>query len=68
MAEETYLKQLTMSLRDERQRWLLSMTIDELERETYWKTRQDILRIVKRKIDEGDLKYIDYMMNKEKPL
>ena len=46
----------------------LSTVIDDIERETYWETRQDILRILDSKREVGKLEeYLDYMLSKTKP-
>lgn len=46
----------------------LSMVIDDIERETYWETRQDILRILDSKRKVGELEeYLNYMLSKTKP-
>jgi hypothetical protein len=70
MAAGPYVKQLTESLRDTEQRWLMSMAIDEIERETYWETRQEMLYRIQTELNstDGDInKLVDYMLSKEKP-
>lgn len=70
MASGPYVKQLTESLRDTEQRWLFSMAIDEIERETYWETRQEMLYRIQTEVNatDGDIReLVDYMLSKEKP-
>lgn len=60
---EQFIKMLSPEYRK-----IFSFVIDEIERETYWETRQDILSILKRKQEEGKLEeHLDYMINKPKP-
>jgi len=60
----TFFKDLISSnMRDD-----LSNVIDEIERETYWETRNDILNSIRREIERGNPKeLVDYMLNKPKP-
>lgn len=60
---EQFIKMLSPEYRK-----VFSYVIDEIERLTYWETRQDILSILKRKKEEGQLEeHLDYMINKSKP-
>jgi hypothetical protein len=64
------LKKLTYKL-EGKDRELLSFAIDEIERATYFETRGEILRIIKRVADnetpEAVIKKLDYMINKPMP-
>ena len=63
------LKLFTEKTTDPNRRTQLSMVIDELEREVYWETRQELLAKLKKSFDAGTIKEtFDFMMNKEKPL
>jgi len=64
------LKKLTQKL-EWKDRKLLSFAIDEIERGTYFETRGEILRILKRVADnetpEAVIEKLEYMINKPMP-
>ncbi len=70
MAHGPITTNLFKSLKDVEQRAILSMAIDEIERETYWETRQEMLYRYKKeltRIDGDALKLTDYMLEKPRP-
>lgn len=60
---KNFSKKLTKELQKE-----LSYVIDEIERETYWETRKELIDKVLKHIEIGDIKeYFEYLKNKGKP-
>jgi type II secretory pathway component PulK len=58
-----FSKKLSKELQDE-----FSNVIDEIERETYWETRQDLLNLLEQKISEGKVvETVQYLLTKDKP-